>query len=92
MQKIHKKSKAEKTTEGFFPVHKDDLKHSTEKIEKNKIDKREFLKGAVEISVKKSPNKIEEIAKETIEKRYHKPERKDLEKIEKISVKKSKKS
>ena len=87
MLKKQKKSKEEKTAEDYFPVDKSDLEHT---IEKKELQKEESIKQSVEIPVKKV-QQIEEIRKGSIEVKYKKPDRKSLEKVEKISKKKPRK-
>ena len=85
MPRKEKKTKEEKTAEQYFRVGEDDLKHSVEKPEVNHTsEQKELLKRAVKIPVKK-PLPKEEIIKSAVEKQYHNPDKKSLEKIEILS-------
>jgi len=68
MRKKQKKSREEKIVENYFPVDETDLKHTTEKIEKNIL--------------------IE--SKTTVEKPYFRLSKNEIEKVEKVLKKKSK--
>ncbi|MFA4953557.1 MAG: DNA topoisomerase [Candidatus Pacearchaeota archaeon] len=83
-----KKSREEKASEEFFPINEDDLKTTTEKIQKENITKEDYLKNTIEKQIKEISK--EDYLKTIVEKIYKKPNRKDLESVEKILDKKSK--
>ena len=83
------KSREETASENYFPVEEDNLKNITEKIIKAPLSKQEMLRGSIEIPVK-LPLPPEELLKGSVEKTYSKISKKELEKVEKIILKKSK--
>ena len=85
MIKRKKKTKQEKTVEEYFPIDTEDLKSTVEKVEK--------IKPAVETviqAIKRSALKEIETPKNTTEKTYKKPKKKELEKVERKTKSKDK--
>ena len=79
MPKKKPKTKEETAVEGHFQVDADDMKYATEKKVK---ETRSESKSTIEKRVKERvPQKME-----TIEKKYSKPSKKDLEKVEQLTV------
>ncbi len=91
MNPKQKKTREETAAESHFIVHKEDIKHATEKFVKEQIvDKGYLLKNITEKPIKKS---IQNVV--SVEKGYSAPEKKELEKIEpgiKIKNKSNKKN
>jgi len=90
MLRKKKKSREEKTVEEFFPADEDNLKITTEKEIKENTPKEDLLKKSLEIPTKESLP-VKEMIKKSVEKKYSKPDRKSLEKVEKTKKRKSSK-
>ncbi len=84
MPKKPKKSREESSAEEYFPVDEEDLKNTTEKQVKDSTPERP--KHSTEKSVKKIESDVH-----SIEKKYHQPDKKDIEKVEKKGKKSKKK-
>lgn len=82
MQKKAKKSIETKSAEDYFPIDESSMKNTIEKEEKFPPTKEEILRKTVSIEEKRISET--EFKKGSIEKIYKKPDRKSLEKIEKI--------
>jgi DNA topoisomerase I len=83
-----KKTQQEKITEEFFRVDKSDINYATEKQVKERIPDE---KRVIERTVKQSPFSKEQISKSTIEKTYNRPNKEDLEIVEKTTIKQKRK-
>jgi DNA topoisomerase-1 len=75
------KTREEKYAENYFPIDQDDLKSVTTKPFKTEFSKEDYTKNAITKEVKDNFNR--ESFKQTIEKNYKKPERHELENVEK---------
>ncbi len=91
MPKPPKKTKEEKSSENYFPVDESNLRKTTEKLEKEKPQQEEIQKKSREIPVKEN-QPIEEVLKKSIEKKYSKPTKKQLEKVERKTRKTKRKT
>ncbi|MFW5846596.1 MAG: DNA topoisomerase I [Nanoarchaeota archaeon] len=77
-----KKTKEESQAENFFPVDEEDLERATEKPIKNETIDEIELKTSVE--KKYSQINPKEYTEGSVEKPYHRPEKNEIEKVEKL--------
>lgn len=88
VKKKQEKTKEELAVEGNFKVNMSDLKYATEKEVKASLPKKDIFKNITEKTVKTTPTEI--ITQGSIEKHYKKPQKKQIEKVEKFTVLKKK--
>ncbi|MCW8965643.1 MAG: toprim domain-containing protein, partial [Candidatus Pacearchaeota archaeon] len=91
MPKPKQKTKAETSSENYFPVDESNLRKTTTKLEKEKTPKKDFLRKTTEKIIKET-QPIEEVLKKSVEKKYSQPDKKDIETTEKKTRKTKKKT